>query len=256
MPGHALRTRTGPPPPATSFVLSLVAALAAAQPAAAVLRHYGVHWATIAEFNTASPSPDKEPPKKDGSTPTSVAIVDDDDGGFPVLKRIILLTEKDTTVAVPGLTGGFIFLGIHSEQGPRRGLAFTGTGSTGTTIAWGLVTGWTVTGGFWCHSSPSYICAYAGGQSLATTDPLFASPFYDLGTWTFHGTGFTAVPFVQQVAPPSSMSVGNVQFHLRGRLQGGFVPALSVLGGALLGASLLLGGAVLSGRGRRAARRP
>jgi hypothetical protein len=27
-------------------------------------------------------------------------------------------------------------------------------------------------------------------------DPRFNSEFYDLGTWTFHGTGFTAFPFI------------------------------------------------------------
>lgn len=223
----------------------LAASLATASPAAAILRNYLVHWTTIAEFNASSPSPDKDPPEKDGSGSSGIGIVDDGQGsGFPVLRKLSLITAKETTVDVPGLSG-FIFLSIGSDQGPRKGLAFTGTGSTSTTIAWGIVTGWTATGGFWCHSSPSNICTFAQGMDLATAEPQFASPFYDLGTWHFHGTGFTSLPFVQQVAPPASMSVGNVQFQLRGRVRAGLVPALPVLGLALLGASLLLAGAWL-----------
>jgi hypothetical protein len=42
------------------------------------------------------------------------------------------------------------------------------------------------------------------------------------------------------------MSVGNAQYHIKGRLSAGLVPALPVLGVALLGASLLFAGARLS----------
>jgi hypothetical protein len=224
---------------------SLVAALAVAFPAGAVLRHYRIEWTTIAEFNTANPQINNYGPGNTGPAETLSKAVIDDHG--PVLKRLVLQQENETSVAVAiPSSAGFIFLSMLSEQGPRKGLNFTGTGTTMTTIAWGLVTGWTVTGGFYCHSSPSYICSYARGADLATLDPMFPSAFYDLGTWTFHGTGFTSVPYVNQVAGPSTSSVGNAQYWLKGRLSGGFIPALPVLGVALLGASLLFAGARLS----------
>jgi hypothetical protein len=224
---------------------TLVAALAVGQPASAVIKHYTLSWTTIAEFNTTNPTLNKYPGGKGGPQSLDAGFIDDTNNGAPVLRKLLLLQENETTSYVPGLSG-FIFLSMLSEQGPKKGLTFTGTGDTSTTIAWGLVTGWTITGGFWCHSFPSYICSYARGSDLATVEPQFQSPLYDLGTWTFHGTGFTSVPYINQVAGPASMSVGNAQYHIKGRLSAGLVPALPVLGVALLGASLLFAGARLS----------
>jgi hypothetical protein len=159
-----------------------------------------------------------------------------------VLKRLILVVELEDTIHVPGLSG-FIFLSRHYEEGPRKALSFTGTGGTSTTIAWGLVTGWATTGGTWCHSNPTFICTYAAGKDLATVEPPLYSPFFDLGTWTFHGTGFTSVPYVYLVDPSAQMSTGNAQYQLRGRLAAGVVSAVPVRGVMLLGASLLVAGA-------------
>ena len=224
---------------------SLAAVLALAFPAGAVLKHYTMSWTTIAEFNTSNPQLNKYPGGKGGEQDPSQSIIDDTNNNNPRLKRLVLVQENTTTVDVPGLSG-FIFLSMLSEQGPKKGSTFTGTGDTSSTIAWGIVTGWTVTGGFWCHSDPTLICTLARGSDLATFPPQFHSSFYDLGTWAFHGTGFTSVPYVHQIAGPSSMSVGNAQYHLKGRLSAGLVPAIPVLGVALLGASLLFAGARLS----------
>jgi hypothetical protein len=224
--------------PVLAAILSCVAS-----PAGAVLKHYSLSWLSISDFNTTNPTPDKYPPGKGGPQSTDPAFIDDTNNGSPVLRRLLLTNETELTVNVPGLSG-FIFLSSIQEQGPKKGSSFTGTGDTSTTIAWGLVTGWTLTGGFYCHSFPSYICTYAGGSDLATVDRTLESPLYDLGTWTFHGTGFTSIPFVHQIASPNS--VGNNQYYLRGRLAGGLVPALPVLGVALLGASLLFAGARLA----------
>jgi hypothetical protein len=229
--------------------------LAVASPAGAVLKRYGVHWTTISQFNTAVPPINKFPPAKDGSTAGSVGIVDDSGGGAPSLKRLTLVSDSHVTVETGGPVNALLYLSYHREEGPRRGLTFTGTGSTSMAIAWGLVTGWTVTGGFFCHDRQEpYVCTYlslggAGGKDLATVDPLLHSTFYDLGTWTFHGTGFTAVPFVHdQDAFPSTIGAGNAQYQLKGRLGTGLVPAVPVLGVALLGASLLFAGARRSQR--------
>jgi hypothetical protein len=230
----------------SALALCLAASQAIASPAAAVLKHYGVHWTEIAEFNTANPPVNRFPPPKDGSRPAGVGIVDDSGSGHPRLERLELIGigRSQGTVDVPGLAG-FIFLSELTREGPRKGLTFTGSGDTQTTVAWGLVTGWSVTGGFWCHSSPAFICTYARGKDLATAEPSINSPWYDLGTWTFHGTGFTSAPFISQ----SCYRCGNSQYWLRGRLSAGIVPALPVLGVTLLGASLLLAGARLA-RGR------
>ena len=224
---------------------SLAAILAVAFPAGAVIRHYNLSWSTLAEFNSTNPPLNKYPGDGGGAQSTSAGFVDDTGGGSPVLKKLLLVQENSTTVDVPGLQG-FIYLSMVSEQGPKAGLSFTGTGGTTSTIRWGLVTGWTTTGTFFCHSFPLVICTFAGGSDLATVGAMFNSSFYDLGTWTFHGTGFTAVPYVQMRAGPESSSVGNQQIHLKGRLAAGLVPAIPVLGVALLGASLLFAGARLS----------
>lgn len=225
----------------------LAVVLAVAAPAGAVLKHYTMSWSQLAEFNTSSPQLNKHPPIKGGPQGLDAAFIDDTNNGSPVLKKLLFLNQITNTSNLPGLAG-FLFLAMRSEQGPRKGTSFTGTGDTTSTIAWGIVTGWTVTGSFWCHSSPTYICGAALGKNLDTVDPMFNSPFYDLGTWTFHGTGFTSTPYINQVASQAGMSVGNNQYSLKGRISAGLVPALPVLGVALLGASLLIAGARLSRR--------
>jgi hypothetical protein len=221
------------------LALALVAGLALSSPAAAVLKHYNVRWTGIQDFNTSAFNKDPL-----GVQPDSGATIDTG-GGSPVLKRLKLVLAQSTTTNVPALAG-FIFRQQLVTEGPRKGLNFTGAGSTASTIAWGLVTGWTVTGGIWCHSSPSYICSYAAFSDLATIDPSLRSPLYDLGTWTFHGTGFTASPFIYFQGTPAMMTAGNAQYQLKGRISAGLIPALPVLGVALLGASLLFAGARFS----------
>jgi hypothetical protein len=219
--------------------------LSVAVPADAVLKHYNLTWTTISDFNTTNPSPNKYPPGAGGGISTDTTIIDDTNNGNPVLKKLVLTSEVQLTSDLPGLSGFLYLSRIIQESIPKKA-SFTGTGDTDTSIAWGLVTGWTITGGAWCHSFPSYICSFSVGSDLATVDPPLLSPLYDLGTWTFHGTGFTSVPFVHQIAPPASASVGNAAYHLKGRLSAGLVPAIPLLGVALLGASLLFAGARLS----------
>jgi hypothetical protein len=234
----------------TTLYLSLAASVAIADPASAVLKHYDVLWTTISEFNNQNPTVKKHPAQLRAQ---SRGVLADSGGGSPVLKRLALISDNTVTVNLFGGPPSFIYLSFHTEEGPKKGTSFTGVGSADTTIAWGLVTGWTMTGGLWCHSDAAFICTWivllgAQGKDLATVDPQLQSPFYDLGTWTLHGTGFTAAPFVHRTASPTSMSVGNTQYQLRGRLAAGLVPAVPVLGVALLGASLLFAGARQSRR--------
>jgi hypothetical protein len=238
-----------------------LASVVVAVPAGAVLKHYALSWTTISEFNTSNPNP--VPPSYRvrlflGSPyhgpwvwahpqVKSRGIVDDQSGGFPVLRKLILSNDYQQTSCCYGFDR-YLFLSRHVEEGPRKGLDFTGDGNTSTTIAWGLVTGWTITGGTWCNSDWPYLCTFAVGGVLTTIDPPLHSPFYDLGTWVFHGTGFTSVPFVHQKSPATNMTVGNWQYPLRGRLAAGLVPAVPVLGVAVLGAGLLVAGARLARR--------
>jgi hypothetical protein len=79
-----------------------------------------------------------------------------------------------------------------------------------------------------------------------TTEPRYNSEFYDLGTWSFHGTGFTAVPFVGSYF---SSDVGNQTYWVRGfEKRDGTVPALPLVGVIVLGLSLVAGGVAASGR--------
>ena len=80
-----------------------------------------------------------------------------------------------------------------------------------------------------------------------TTDPPSTSDFYDLGTWSFHGTGFSSVPFVSVAY---TTSFGNHSLAYRGALlSDATIPALPALGVAALGA-LLAGGAASALRRR------
>jgi hypothetical protein len=84
------------------------------------------------------------------------------------------------------------------------------------------------------------LCNLAQLVDEGTVDGRFNSLFYDLGTWNFHGTGFTASPFIASYA---TNNPGNTTLWLRGvRRQDGTVPALPLIGIATLGASLVAGG--------------
>ncbi len=123
--------------------------------------------------------------------------------------------------------GGFIFVSQNTSESPAD--YQVGSGNFASEIAWGTVTGWTVTGSFFCHSDPSYLCNFLEAMDLATVDLPQYSSFYDLGTWTFHGTGFSATPFIHSRLPPPNNAY-NSAWILRGRQLTGSVPAVSSFG--------------------------
>jgi hypothetical protein len=226
-------------------------ALALATPSAdAALKRYQLYTVNITEAPTQNPNPNNTLPLPPGSPPFDAAFVDTS-GPNPVLRKLIFRSDASTTINVPNLAVG-IFLSNKYVEGPEAtrlshhqgvpSLAFTGTGSTanGSTIRWGTVTGWTLTGSTWCNSNPSIICALATVVDEVTVDPRFNSEFYDLGTWTFHGTGFTSIPWVHSYF---TSNPGNNQHWLRGGLsQTMSVPALPLIGIAVLGSSIAVGG--------------
>lgn len=228
-------------------------ALGVALPASAALRKYVVISQSITNAPNVSPNPDvvgRGSVTVRGPIQVPVALIDEQTPDQPVLRKLLSIAPHiTTTVAVPGLTTS-IFLSLVSRTGPgvlgplygRPAPTFTGTGATaaGGQIAWGLVTGWTHTGSVWCNSSPAIICSLAMWVDESTSDPRSNSEFYDLGTWFFHGTGFTSAPYL---ASYNTTAFGNTQTWTRGiPYRDGTLPVLSTAGIALLAASLLAGG--------------
>lgn len=230
-----------------------LAALGLAVPAVAALRKYIPIGQSIANAPNVSPNPDvvgRGSVTIRGPIQIPVALIDEAVPSAPVLRKLLSISPHvTTTVLVPGLSSS-LFLSLVSREGPgilaplsgHPTPTFTGTGATaaGSQIAWGLVTGWTHTGSVWCNSSPGIICTLAMWMDEATSDPRFNSEFYDLGTWFFHGTGFTSAPYIDSY---NTNNFGNNQRWLRGiSFQDAAVPALPGLGVGLLAASLLAGG--------------
>ena len=224
-----------------------------ALPAQAALKKYAVRSLSLAQFDDSSPAVEMygrdSPPAKGGSTPSSVVTIDET-GADPVLKRMVWITGGGgETIIVPTLSGGFIWINTESTQGPSPDQV--GTGSTSSSITWGDVAGWTITGGTFCHAAPSYVCSFALVAHDATADPPFNSTHYDIGTWTFHGTGFTANTEAGWIYFTSTSGIGNQMILLRGaQRQDGTVPALPLLGIGAVGVSVLAMG-VASVRRRR-----
>lgn len=145
----------------------------------------------------------------------------------------------DATVAFG--PGGFLFATENSTRNVSPG--HTGTGSTLTSVTWGVVAGWSATGGQFCSSSPTSACAeFAAGPHGLTSPLSISSVTYDLGTWNFDAAGdFTAAaPYDFETTMGGT---GNGQFLLRGALQGPALPALPLVGFGALGVALLVGGA-------------
>lgn len=213
----------------------------AANPASAALQKYRIHSTNIAGVPDVTPNPNLTP---DVGGAGSVALVDGT-GASPVLRKLLRTTNETNTALIPGLAIN-IFTSTNWREGPgatallhgNPAPSFTGTGTAapGNTVRWGTVTGWTLTGQFWCNSNPALICALLGAMDEVTTEPLFNGPLFDLGTWSFHGTGFTATPYVTTYA---TTSFGNLQNYFRGeRMDDVTVPiaGIAVLGlaGALV----------------------
>ncbi len=242
----------------TACALAGLVACLAVSSADAALKRYRLYTVNITEAPQQNPNPNNTLPAGPG-LPDDAAIVDTN-GPDPILRKLQFRSDNTTTVLVPSLTTT-IFLSNLFWEGPdapglrrRQGvpvLSFTGTGSTanGSTLRWGTVTGWSITGQLWCNSNPAIICSLAMGMDEQTVDPRFNSEFYDLGTWSFHGTGFTSIPWVHSYF---TSSFGNNQRWLRGGIaETASVPALPLVGISVLGGSIAVGALTLIRRRRR-----
>lgn len=238
--------------------LACIVLVIASSPSQSALKKYDLTIRAIVNSGTgALPNPNISNPGINGQE-FSVALIDSAAGPSPALRKFVRATDATITTITPALIVG-IFTSVNFREGPgvleqihgSAVPAFTGTGniSGGSAIRWGIVSGWTNSGTFWCNSSPAVVCTLAMGMDQDTADPRFNSAFYDLGTWSFHGTGFSASPNV--VLSYFSSNFGNQQLWVRGgESQDGTVPVLPLAGTLILGGSLIAGAAVALRRRR------
>ena len=218
----------------------------------AAIKKYVNRGTNITNSPQASPNPSNTPttgPVRTQDSPGSVFLIDDS-GADPVLKKWLGVTFRSTTTIVLDATSGTAaFFATSFTQGPggdgiHQGTPapFTGSGSTagGSTIAWGVVTSWTVSGNEWCNANPPVICSLASRINEETQKAPLPSSFYDLGTWFFHDTGFTSVPYVRQYF--TNNFGNNMNDEAAFLVNDATVPALPLVGLALLGGSLVAGG--------------
>ncbi len=199
----------------------LLPVVGGALPATAALARFSLRLSTFIPPNSPSPAP-----------ASGEAVIEDGiPGGSSKLLHLTSVYDGTSTSCCD--IGAITFISQNRREGPAP--SQLGTGSLGTQIAWGVVTGWTVSGSVFCHSNIPYVCSAVGLMDLATVDPLLYSPFYDLGTWTFHATGFTATPFVYKRFGPG----GNSSWIFRGRRDERFLPLLPS-GWLILSAGALL----------------
>ena len=229
------------------FLVSLGLVALAAPAATGALKKYTVKRQMLLHYAVTSPHVEWRSLGGVGR-----AIVDES-GADPILKKLVTIRTSSGTTLVPGLSGGIIWFNRESVEGP--GPDQVGTGSSASTITWGDVQGWTITGGTFCMAAPSYICSMAAAVHEETVDAALHSTHYDIGTWTFHGTGFrhqhsgeTSDGFIYRTA---GSTPGNLQYHYVGSPdQDGTVPALPLLGIGAVGVSVFAMG-VASVRRRR-----
>lgn len=223
--GPAARSKLPVSPRIRSWSIALAVLLpvvGAAQPAAAALARFSLRLSTFFSPNS-SPAP---------APAAGEAVVEDGiPGGNSKLLHLTSVYDGTSTSCCD--IGAVTFISQNRREGPAP--SQLGTGSLATQIAWGVVTGWTVTGSVFCQSNTPIVCTAVGLMNLATVDSVLYSPFYDLGTWTFHATGFTAGPFIHQ----NFSHGGNNAWIFRGRRDERFLPLLPS-GWLILSAGALL----------------
>ena len=152
-----------------------------------------------------------------GGTPPTTPIVPGagigraviDDTSPPVLVRLVL--PESTSFSLSGLTVDreleIAALPFHAAS----------SGSLTTSIPWGTVSGFSITGSVGCNSSPPILCQIAGLLDGELVAPSALSGDLDLGTWTFSGLGtaFSAPPFFVQEVFPSGLT-DHIEYQLSG----------------------------------------
>jgi len=137
--------------------------------------------------------------------------------------------------------GAFVFVETSSTQVTSPGQ--TGTGSTAKStgaVTWGVLSGFKSTGGQFCLSSPTTVCANNEFLHGATTPSVTNSPTYDLGTWSFDAAGdMEATPYIFSTG---NGGLSNTQREWRGVFVGASLPALPLVGFGALALTLVVVG--------------
>jgi len=168
-------------------------------------------------------------------------VLTDDATGTVTLNSFATITSTtipvDTTFAFG--PGSFIFVSAQqttSATPDQVSAAGSSTAPSGS-VGWGVLTGFSLTGGTFCLSSPTDTCTNSGRVHGVTVPPTPGSPTYDLGTWNFDANGdFEAEPYI---AGTGAGGTSNNQNELRGALQGPALPVLPLAGFGALGVALL-----------------
>jgi hypothetical protein len=169
------------------------------------------------------------------------AVLTDDGGGTVTMTDMLVyqpaVIDIDTTLVYG--PDSFIFIDSTTSSSPTLGQ--TGTGSTTTSVDWGIITGWAVSGGSFCISSPISTCNDNGFMHGLTLTPIQPSSTYDMGTWTFDAAGdYEASTYIQRT---SMGGQANTQWDLRGAYVGSGLPALPLVGMGAMALGLLVVGA-------------
>ena len=222
--------------------------------ASAVLKAYDSAPAGGSDFILRSPNLSPSVQGSPGLLTFLEVVVDDDTAGTVDVNEFLLGNVASTTTNLTGFAGpgSFIFTRSVNTYSPSDTNFLGGvsgdTSPVGTGIDWGLLTGWSSSGGFFCNSSPPFVCTFAGRAEDMTIPGFIPSSTYDIGTWSFDASGdFLATPYINQT---TNGGVSNSMWLLRGKLFGATLPALPLLGfGALAVSLLVIGGrAALKGK--------
>ena len=185
--------------------------------------------------------------------PTAKAVITDTGNGSPTLTSITLhaaFTDVVGGTSTTGIPGTTVYLDNLITIGPAPNQV--GSGSSTTSINFGLLSGWAQTGRLGCTTfcPPGGVCKVSACTPfgvLAGTGPLAAlkSSAFNLDPWTFAGggTSFSTGSVETTFLPATGPGAGSVRASL---LLGGrliTIPALPLAGVAGLGAGLVYLGA-------------
>ena len=151
----------------------------------------------------------------------------------------IFIDAKTTGAPTPGQTSNVTGIGAHGPSST----------APGSSVEWGIISGWAATGGQFCVSSPTSICDNAGFGHGQTVTPVKPSSTYNLGTWAFdanNGDFQITEPYIERT---SNGGLQNSRYDIRGAFVGSALPALPLIGFGALALSLaVIGGRSLVGK--------
>ena len=240
-------------------ILVSLMALAVASPAFAEVKAYRQTDTDYpnGQFNILQRSPQLTPsvfPPASGAVPENSFgsyFLEDDSGGAVTLSSLV--TGSTGLVATTTNSTGFMgnppgaYLWIRSVNTTTVVGGQSGVGSSTTEINWGVLSGWTATGGEFCKSTPPALCTFISRFEDATQAAVLPSSTYDIGTWTFDGAGdFTSSGYIRGT---QNGGISNTVQFSRGTFFGSSLPVLPVLGFGALALGLGVAGVRATRRG-------